>query len=1182
MRKEKRQFSITAFFLLFLAVAVTTGCGSGKGRGGGAPDISPPTVSSTTPASGASGVGINSAIVATFSETLDASTIDTSTFMLSGGVTGTVTYSGTTATFTPSANLAPNATYTATITTGVRDLAGNAMTAPYTWTFTTGAAPDTTPPTVSSIIPSNGAAGVSVNAPITVTFDEAVDAALINTDTFTLSNGVMGDVSYSDKVATFTPLTPLAYNTTYTATITTGVKDLAGNAMTVPYTWSFTTAIPPANTTGTKFINSGATKTNSAAVTLSISATSSIELTGYFLSEDPTTPSASDPGWVSITPTPIYSADVSHTLSSGEGTKTIYVWFMDAAGSVSASVSGSIILSLPPAVAITSPKNLITLGSSPITVSGTIDDPNAVVTVNGVPVSLSNGIFSISGITLNEGMNTIVARAIDPDNNVSTASINISLDSTPPHIAITSPPDGYVATASPITVGGIINDIVRGTVNENQGRVLVNGMEATVANRTFSVVDVPLNPGVNTITAVGADQVGNTVTTSITVNLDLSANARINLYSGDIQSGAIGNSLAEPLVVYLNDDNGAPAPGVSVIFRVIENNGTLNGGERAIAVTSDANGLASANYTLGTWAGSGNNRVEVKAVGFVGSVIFTASGTQKPPASIYVAQGSQQRGAINQSLPEPLVAFVTDEGHNPLGNIPVLFKAVEGSGKFANGLDNISVDSDSDGRASVAFTLGPTAGNDSNIMEATFEGNIGPPASFTATALIPGDPGNTKISGVVLDNSNTPIPNVTVRVEGTSREAKTDANGHFVIDNVPVGPVHLIADGSTAGTPGVIEYPTLMYELTTIAGADNSIGMPIYLLPLDLANAKWVGGNEDVTYSIPSIPGFSLTIRKNSVTFPDGRKQGLISVTQVHADKVPMVPQIGQQPRFIITIQPPGAIFDPPAPITLPNVDGLAPGEKTNMYSFDHDLGIFVSIGTGTVSEDGLALVSDPGVGVVKAGWHCGGNPATTGSANNCPECQICVNNRCVPAGGGACTDEGDKCTSDVCITGSCAHIPTLVGANECCNPNTGNVVPKNPISDLSECPNRVANPNWTYEYDGCTNVPDNPTGCPDTLFSNYDNPPGNPNPSGPCDFHDRCYQTCYSPQDYTSGSARYNCDYGMYTRMVEVCDDATSACAITNYLQCLSWASVYFDGLRLFGGGAFDDRQQSVCNCCP
>ena len=101
-----------------------------------------------------------------------------------------------------------------------------------------------------------------------------------------------------------------------------------------------------------------------------------------------------------------------------------------------------------------------------------------------------------------------------------------------------------------------------------------------------------------------------------------------------------------------------------------------------------------------------------------------------------------------------------------------------------------------------------------------------------------------------------------------------------------------------------------------------------------------------------------------------------------------MVPGFGQQPRFIVTIQPAGALFNPPAPITLPNVDGLQPREVTEMYSFDHDIGSFVAIGTGMVSDDGLVIRSSPGVGVLKAGWHCGGNPAASGTAANCPTCQ--------------------------------------------------------------------------------------------------------------------------------------------------------------------------------------------------
>jgi hypothetical protein len=74
-------------------------------------------------------------------------------------------------------------------------------------------------------------------------------------------------------------------------------------------------------------------------------------------------------------------------------------------------------------------------------------------------------------------------------------------------------------------------------------------------------------------------------------------------------------------------------------------------------------------------------------------------------------------------------------------------------------------------------------------------------------------------------------------------------------------------------------------------------------------------------------------------------------------------------------------MFNPPAAMTIPNVDGLAPRAVTEMYSYDHDLASFVAIGSATVSDDGSVIRSDPGVGVLKAGWHCGGDPNSTGSA---------------------------------------------------------------------------------------------------------------------------------------------------------------------------------------------------------
>ena len=129
--------------------------------------------------------------------------------------------------------------YTVTITNGVKDLSGNAMTTNYTWSFTTAA--DTTPPTVISTSPLDGASGVAISTTVKATFSEAMTASTINTSTFTLSGGVTGAVTYSNNIATFTPSSNLSYGTTYTATITNGVRDLRGNAMTANYTWSFTT-----------------------------------------------------------------------------------------------------------------------------------------------------------------------------------------------------------------------------------------------------------------------------------------------------------------------------------------------------------------------------------------------------------------------------------------------------------------------------------------------------------------------------------------------------------------------------------------------------------------------------------------------------------------------------------------------------------------------------------------------------------------------------------------------------------------------------------------------------------------------------------------------------------------------------------------------------------------------------
>lgn len=214
---------------------------------GSAQDTTPPTVTSTVPAAGALSVGVNSKIAVTFSKAMDPSTLTPSTFIVMQGmtaITGSMTYAGNTVTLTPSSNLAPLATFTATLTRGVKDLARNALAQDYVWSFTTGPAADTTRPMVVATVPANATVGIPSSTNIRATFSKPMDPATVTTATFLLLLGttpVAGSVTYQGLSASFTPTAVLAPNTTYTGTVLMGAADLAGNALASTYTWTFST-----------------------------------------------------------------------------------------------------------------------------------------------------------------------------------------------------------------------------------------------------------------------------------------------------------------------------------------------------------------------------------------------------------------------------------------------------------------------------------------------------------------------------------------------------------------------------------------------------------------------------------------------------------------------------------------------------------------------------------------------------------------------------------------------------------------------------------------------------------------------------------------------------------------------------------------------------------------------------
>jgi methionine-rich copper-binding protein CopC len=327
-----------------LGLIVLAACGGGGG--GSTPDTTPPTVSSVSPAIGTTDVAVNSSIAATLSENMTAGSFTTASFTLSGGagvVIGAVSYNGSTATFNPTADLAYATTYTATISTGVTDAAGNALAANYVWSFTTGAAPDLTPPIVSGTSPANNATNAAINADITVTFSENMTAGSFTTASFTLSSGagvVIGAVSYNGTTATFDPTADLAYATTYTATITTGATDAGGNPLETNYVWTFTTGAAPDTTPPTVFSISPATGASNVAINADITGTFSENMTAGSLTTATFTLSGGAgvvPGTVSYSGTTATFNPTVDLAYATTYTATITTGVTDAAGNALAA-----------------------------------------------------------------------------------------------------------------------------------------------------------------------------------------------------------------------------------------------------------------------------------------------------------------------------------------------------------------------------------------------------------------------------------------------------------------------------------------------------------------------------------------------------------------------------------------------------------------------------------------------------------------------------------------------------------------------------------------------------------------------------------------------------------------------------------------------------------------------------
>lgn len=253
------RFLMVSALVMSLLLALA-GCGGGGGGGGGGDDggsagSTAPEVLATNPSHLSSDVPTNRSITATFNTDMNAATINANTFLVENdsnglAVTGSIYYDADSRTAIFDGGLSAGTSYTVTLTNAITDIADNRLVE-YDWQFSTGTVTDTipptdtTPPTVRFTNPANAAIDVPLNTALSVTFSESIDPTTITSQTVSLrQDGVAvesGVLQIVGTTVTFRPAAALVASTLYTATITTGVEDLAGNSLAANYSWSFTT-----------------------------------------------------------------------------------------------------------------------------------------------------------------------------------------------------------------------------------------------------------------------------------------------------------------------------------------------------------------------------------------------------------------------------------------------------------------------------------------------------------------------------------------------------------------------------------------------------------------------------------------------------------------------------------------------------------------------------------------------------------------------------------------------------------------------------------------------------------------------------------------------------------------------------------------------------------------------------
>ena len=233
--------------------------------------------------------------------------------------------------------------------------------------------------------------------------------------------------------------------------------------------------------------------------------------------------------WINADPLPVL-VDANGVFRSTrqlvEGSNTITVQAVDAAGNKTQAQAEVIVRTTPPILALTSPEADSWLKSNVITVAGTVL-PDVKVTINDQPATVNaNGEFSLD-VVLQDGDNVIRIAATDAVGNITTEQRIVHIRTRGPALALANVPDGLTVSDPSVRVSGQVDP---------GSTLTVNGNITPVDNRGLFNTTAALRNGTNLITFSATDRAGNTTTLQRSIVYQAaspSSNTLTNLLTGE-------------------------------------------------------------------------------------------------------------------------------------------------------------------------------------------------------------------------------------------------------------------------------------------------------------------------------------------------------------------------------------------------------------------------------------------------------------------------------------------------------------------------------------------------------------------------------------------------------------------------------------------------------------------------